>query len=83
MVDFPQALAALDYLKDLETQRRKEMVLSFQRLGILPNTVGTEQDEISDRYPGVAQWVKNIEAKEKKADAYYTQLYVGLRRWVR
>lgn len=82
MVDFPQALTALDYLKDLETRRRKEMVLAFQRLGVLPNTVGTDHDEISDRYPGVAQWVKNIEAKEKKADAYYTQLYIGLRRWI-
>lgn len=82
MVDFPQALTALDYLKDLETRRRKEMVLAFQRLGVLPNTVGTELDEISDRYPGVAQWVKNVEAKEKKADAYYTQLYIGLRRWI-
>ncbi|OCK84480.1 hypothetical protein K432DRAFT_389465 [Lepidopterella palustris CBS 459.81] len=82
MVDFPQALTALDYLKDLETRRRNEMAAAFRRLGVLPNTVGTEADDFSDRYPGVAKWVATIEAKEKKAEAYYTQLYVGLRRWV-
>lgn len=82
-VDFAQALTALDYLRDLETRRRREIASALRRLGIDPSTLGKEGDEISKKYPGVVSWVKSIEDKERKVEALYTQVYIGLRRWVR
>jgi len=81
-VDFPQALAGLDYLKDLETRRRREVGTALDRLDIRRETLGTAEDDLSRRYPGVVEWFKCVEEKERKIEALYTQLYVGLRRWV-
>ena len=81
-VDFPQALTGLDYLKDLETRRRREVAAAMDRLDIDASVLGAEADLLSVQYPGVAQWVKMIEEKERKVDAIYTQLYIGLRRWI-
>ncbi len=81
-VDFGQALTALDYLRDLETRRRREIGSALRRLGIDPVMLGKEGDEISKKYPGVYSWVKGIEDKEKTVEALYTQVYIGLRRWV-
>ena len=30
----------------------------------------------------MVEWVLDMQAKEKKIEAYYTQMYIGLRRWV-
>ena len=81
-VDFPQALTGLDYLKDLETRRRREVAAAMARLNVDRDTLDTEDDQLASRYPGVAKWVKSIEEKERKIDALYTQLYIGLRRWI-
>ncbi|KAF2760086.1 hypothetical protein EJ05DRAFT_271844 [Pseudovirgaria hyperparasitica] len=84
MVDFPQALAALDYLNDLENRRKKEVRAAFAKLGIEASLDGeeTDRERVFSQYPGVAQWVKNAEAKERKLDSVYTAVYLGLRRWV-
>lgn len=82
LVDFPQALTGLDYLKDLETRRRREIAAAMGRLAIDRATLGTNAASLTDRYPGVLQWVKAIEDKERKIEALYTQLYVALRRWI-
>jgi hypothetical protein len=79
-VDFPQALTALDYLKDLETRRRKEVLAALKRLGI--TGAEGETSDLAKRYPGVLSWLNSIENKEKKVMALYTQVYLGLRRWV-
>ncbi|KAK3703083.1 hypothetical protein LTR37_014694 [Vermiconidia calcicola] len=81
-IDFPQALTGLDYLKDLETRRRREVAAAFERLDIDRETLNSEEDQLSSRYPGIAKWVQSIEEKERKIDALYTQLYIGLRRWI-
>lgn len=81
-VDFPQALTGLDYLKDLETRRRKEVAAAFSRLEINRDALDQDALALSEQYPGVVQWVKEIEEKERKIDALYTQIYVGLRRWI-
>ncbi|KAL1310883.1 hypothetical protein AAFC00_001114 [Neodothiora populina] len=81
-VDFPQALAGLDYLKDLETRRRREVAAALERLDIRRETLGTAEDDLSRRFPGVLEWFKSVEEKERKIEALYTQLYIGLRRWV-
>ncbi|KAJ5749813.1 hypothetical protein N7533_006841 [Penicillium manginii] len=82
-VDFPQALTAIDYLKDLETRWKKEMEAALTRLGIKredaenPNSSG-----FAGKYPGVMTWLHTMNAKARTVTALYTQIYVGLRRWV-
>lgn len=80
-VDFPQALTALDYLKDLEIRRRREVVAALDRLGIDRADLG-KQSVIGRKYPGVVRWVIGVEDKERKIEALYTQVFLGLRRWV-
>ncbi|KAL9019468.1 MAG: hypothetical protein Q9185_003260 [Variospora sp. 1 TL-2023] len=82
LVDFTQALTALDYLKDLENRRRREVTLALQRLGLDKDTVGHSDEEISQRYPGVANWAQGMQEKGKKVESLYTHVYLGLRRWV-
>ena len=81
-VDFPQALTGLDYLKDLEARRRREVASAMARLEIDRETLDSDPESLASRYPGVAAWVKSIEEKERKIDALYTQLYIGIRRWI-
>ncbi|KAI6874043.1 hypothetical protein KC338_g1384 [Hortaea werneckii] len=81
-VDFPQALTGLDYLKDLETRRRREVSDAMRRLDVDRASLDADDAALSERDPGVLQWVKSIEDKVRKVEALYTQLYVVLRRWV-
>lgn len=83
MVDFPQALTALDYLKDLETRRRRELAATLGRLGIDSQVIKSDPEGVLKKHTGVAAWVKSNEDNERKIEAYYTQLYIALRRWVR
>ncbi|KAL3468540.1 hypothetical protein BJX64DRAFT_8051 [Aspergillus heterothallicus] len=79
-VDFPQALTGLDYLRDLETRRKKEIAAALQRLGVEPNDLNPNS-EFSRRFPGVVTWFESINIKGRKVEALYTQIYIGLRRW--
>ncbi|KAI8938937.1 hypothetical protein NX059_004790 [Plenodomus lindquistii] len=82
VVDWQQALTALDYLKDLETRRRKETFAAFERLGIHQETWATDMAYIADKFPGIALWINNIEGKNKRAEAYYGTIWLGIRRWI-
>ena len=82
-VDFPQGLTGLDYLKDLESRRRREVAAALERLEINRETIDSAENDLSVRYPGVLAWFRTLEEKERKIEALYTQLFVGLRRWVR
>ncbi|KAJ4992229.1 hypothetical protein SVAN01_02248 [Stagonosporopsis vannaccii] len=82
LVDFAQALTALDYLRDLENRRRKEMVAAFERLLIFPETYERDMETMAETFPGIALWVRNAEAKNKKAESYYAQVWMGVRRWI-
>lgn len=81
-VDFPQSLTALDYLRDLEARRRKEVNAALVRLGVSRERMGADADAMKGRYPSAAAWLSELEVKEKRADSLYTQLYIALRRWV-
>lgn len=83
LVDFPQALTGLDYLKDLETRRRRTIASAFTNLGLGRETVGAPADQTPAMTSSLASWVKTIASSERKVEALYTQLYIGLRRWVR
>jgi hypothetical protein len=82
LVDFPQALTALDYLRDLETRRRKEMKLAFERVHVHAESYESDMASMAEKFPGIALWVRNVEGKNRKAESYYAQLWLGLRRWV-
>ena len=81
-VDFTQALTALDYLKDLESRRKRELKTALQRLGIDKDRTSETGEDIMRRFPRVSEWIKSMDDKEKRVEALYTQVYVGLRRWV-
>ncbi|KAJ8602776.1 hypothetical protein MRB53_042362 [Persea americana] len=83
MVDFPQALTGLDYLKDLETRRRRGVAAALGRLGLEnKDNLASDAEVLNGRCPAAASWLKFVESCERKVDAIYTQLYVALRRWV-
>ena len=82
LVDFPQALTALDYLRDLDNRRRKEMHAAFRRVHIHPETYEANIEALSEQYPGIALWARNLEGKSNKAELCYAKLWLGLRRWV-
>ncbi|KAJ5808072.1 hypothetical protein N7474_009341 [Penicillium riverlandense] len=81
-VDFPQVLTALDYLKDFESRRRKEVAAALQRLNIKPEDVeDPNRSELARKYPGVLSWIEAINVKGKTVETLYTQIYLGIRRW--
>ncbi|KAI9679178.1 MAG: hypothetical protein M1822_007388 [Bathelium mastoideum] len=82
LVDFPQSLTGLDYLKDLECRRRREAVNAFGRLGLDPAKLDEDLEKVGQQHPAVKPWVRSIRDKEKKVEALYTQIYIGLRRWI-
>lgn len=82
LVDFTQALTALDYLKYLENRRKRELTLVLQRLGVDLESLGHTGEETSSRDPRIAEWVLAMQDKERKVEMLYTQVYIGLRRWV-
>lgn len=79
-VDFPQALTGLDYLKDLDIRRRKEVSAALERLQVGAADL-QDGSEFSKNHPGVLAWIKSINIQNRKAEALYTQIYIGLRRW--
>jgi hypothetical protein len=81
-VDWSQALTALDYLKDLETRRRREMITAFDALDVHQKTWDADLARVAEHAPGIALWIGNLEGKNKKAESYYAQIWVGLRRWI-
>ena len=82
MVDFTQALTAMDYLKDIDNRRQRELGAALLRLGIEKDSPERTKEEIRNKYPRVYHWVEEMLEKERKVEALYTQLYIGLRRWV-
>ncbi|PGH18689.1 hypothetical protein AJ80_04437 [Polytolypa hystricis UAMH7299] len=78
-VDFPQALTALDYLKDLETRRKHDLEAALKKLDYPEDE--EKRAELKKRYPGVDAWITEIKRKELVAGALYTQVYIRLRQW--
>ena len=76
--DFAQALAGLDYIRDLELTRRTSLREAAQRLGITKeNWRGVLVVD-----PDAKQWVENMQALELDVTTYYASIYVDLRIWV-
>ena len=81
MVDFTQALTAMDYLKDVDNRRRRELASALQRLGLDRGFDERRSGQPAQR-ERVSEWIKSMQDKERKVEALYTQVYIGLRRWV-
>ena len=56
--------------------------MALQRLGLDTAVVEQAGREIS-KNAKVSDWVLSLQGKEKKVEALYSQVYIGLRRWVR
>ncbi|KAL8940479.1 MAG: hypothetical protein Q9216_002808 [Gyalolechia sp. 2 TL-2023] len=81
LVDFTQALTALDYLKDLENRRKREVTLALQRLGLDKDSIGQSDEELKKNHPRIPEWAQGMQEKGKKVESLYTHVYLGLRRW--
>jgi hypothetical protein len=78
-VEFDLALAALDYLQDLECTRRDILRDVAKMLGI---TEHSWRDVLADNSNALS-WVKNAQHWSIGLEICYAELYVGLRIWVR
>lgn len=76
--DFSQALAGLDYIRDLEVTRRASLREAAQRLGI------TKENwrEVLAADPDAYSWVENMQALEVDISTYYAMIFIDLRIWV-
>ena len=55
--------------------------MALQRLGLENTIVEQAGGEIS-KNAKISDWVLSMQGKEKKVEALYSQVYIGLRRWV-
>ncbi|RJE20643.1 hypothetical protein PHISCL_07009 [Aspergillus sclerotialis] len=78
-VDFHQALTALDYLRDLETRRRRELTEAVQRLNLKPEDM--KDSDLGRKYPGLSTWIESMKTKTNRVESLYSQVYINLRRW--
>jgi hypothetical protein len=81
-VDFTQSLTAMEYLRILEDQRRNEITAAIRRLSVEPRVLDRDRQNLQNNHPGISEWISSMEDKSRKVEALYTQVYVGLRRWV-
>jgi hypothetical protein len=80
-VDFPQSLTALDYLRDLDNRRCREIADALKRIGVERDENGKWKKD--DKPKAIVQWVIALEKKVKNSEALYSACYIGIRRWVR
>lgn len=76
--DFSLALQGLDYIRNLEANRRNSLREAAQRLGITKDT----WREVLYQDFDAKQWVMNMQALEVDIAAYYAAIFVDLRVWV-
>ena len=82
-VDFTHSLQAMELLALLDDRRKEEVAAAIKRLSTDPAGVEKDRQGLQSIYPGINDWIGSIEDKAKRIEALYTQVYVGLRRWVR
>lgn len=87
-VDFPQAITALDYLKNLNRRRHSEAKAALESLAIKLDPASpylricpSQKEELQLTYPGVVHWVDSICKRDRTAYHLFMNVYVSLRRW--
>lgn len=58
------------------------MKAAFERVHVHSESYEADMACMAEKFPGIALWVRNVEGKNRKAESYYAQLWLGLRRWV-
>ena len=84
-VDFYQALRAIEYLAVHDSHRKRAVRGALRRLDVDVDdqaSMNTQKDKLRNSCRGAHERVRSIEDKSRKAEALYTQVYIGLRRWV-
>ncbi|KAI9791492.1 MAG: hypothetical protein M1816_003836 [Peltula sp. TS41687] len=85
-VQFGFALKGLDYLIGLESRRHRELGEAFARLGLKADNASfgsfSAPEEVAGPAGKLDSWRKSIDDKVKTIEGLYTQVYVGLRRWI-
>jgi hypothetical protein len=81
-VDFTQALTAVSHLAALDERRKREFCAALRRLNIDESKLEQQKEGMRESAPAVLEWINSMEDKARKAEALYTQAYIGLRRWV-
>ena len=72
----------MDYLKILDDRRKRELSAALRRLNVETAILERDQFALNKTAPGLITWVSSMEDKSRKVEALYTQVYIGLRRWV-
>ncbi len=82
-VRFSEGLTCLDFLREIETKRRREWAGVRIRLGVPPDQGGRASytERVEDGSP-VDAWIQAMTEKEQDAESLYSQVYVGVRHWV-
>lgn len=93
-VAWEQSLMALDYLRDLEKRRQREMHTAKEKLCVARDVYGPQFDPfssekenepaapVSDARP-VDSWIDKIEEQSRAAGVLYSKIYLLVRQWVR
>ena len=76
--DFDQALAGLDYVRDLEFTRRASLRKAAQRLDIAKDN----WRDVLSTDPDAKAWVENTQMLEVDISTYYANIFLNLRIWV-
>ena len=82
LVDFTQALTAMDYLKVLDDRKRRELAAALRRLDVDVDVLNRSHSEQRCHNQRLADWIAAMDERGKRVEALYTQVYIGLRRWV-
>lgn len=77
-VDFQQALAGLDYLRDIEETRRCSQREATAKLKITADN----WREVLCESPDAMAWVERVLNEETTIEGYYARISVNLRIWV-
>ncbi|KAJ6020617.1 hypothetical protein N7540_006121 [Penicillium herquei] len=81
-VDFQHAMLAIDYLKDLNNRWKKEFEKALETLSITrTDIVDPINSPLSRKFPGNMAWVEKMFLMARDLEVFYTQIYLGLRRW--
>ncbi|KAI9884931.1 MAG: Transcription initiation factor TFIID subunit 12 [Watsoniomyces obsoletus] len=84
-VRFSDGLTVLDYLKDIESKRRREVFGVLVRLGVPLQDGGRASSSYPERVElgsVLDQWIQVTLGHDRDAESLYTQVFVGVRHWI-
>ncbi|KAJ5724118.1 hypothetical protein N7488_002153 [Penicillium malachiteum] len=81
-IDFPHAMYAIDYVRDLDLRYKKEFDKALRTLCITrADVVDPVNSSLARKFPGNMAWVEKMYLVSRDLETLYTQLYLGMRVW--